>query len=79
MLSDDASKNVRGSMASDRESTVDRVHLWRDDQGEYRFVPIGRNNEPLDNGSEGYEHEADARTAAKGLFGPDVRIVEDAG
>lgn len=58
-------------------STVDRVRLWQDDQGEYRFIPLGRNNEPLDNGSEGYTRADDARHAARGLFGEDVPIVED--
>lgn len=56
---------------------VEHVKLWKDGAGEYRFVPVGANGEPLDNGSEGYTRAEDARRAARGLFGEDIRIVED--
>jgi uncharacterized protein YegP (UPF0339 family) len=55
-------------------STVHHVNLWRDDRGEWRFVPVGGNGERLDNGSEGYIHRSDAEHAARGLFGDDVEI-----
>lgn len=55
---------------------IDRVHVYKDDSGEWRATAYSTNDKPIFVSSEGYENHQDARGAAEGAF-PDARIDDD--
>lgn len=57
-------------------SNVDRVEVYQDEQHQWRWRALARNNRNVANGGEGYHNREDMMDAIRGLLGDDVRIVE---
>lgn len=55
---------------------VDRVRVYRDEKGEWRWQALARNNEIVAGSQEGYVDESWAAEAAKRAF-PKVRVLLD--
>jgi len=57
---------------------VDRVRIYRDAAGEWRWSAFAGNNEKVADSGEGYEHQTHAHDMADDLF-PEARIEVDDG
>jgi len=54
---------------------LDRIEIYKDDKGEYRYRGKARNNETVATG-EGYKEKRDALATVSRLF-PNVPVVDD--
>jgi uncharacterized protein YegP (UPF0339 family) len=56
-----------------KEEVVDRVNIYQDVHGEYRWTALAANNKKVADSGEGYVNKAWAKRMAKEMF-PDAKI-----
>jgi len=57
------------------DTNVDHILVYQDDADQWRWTALARNQEVVAEG-ESHTRPEDAVRAARGVFGPDIRVLE---